>query len=277
MTPAEPPPGIGAQPVGRSGTGPLCVSAFDEPRSQVGIKAAATSRPRFESRPCFSCHPWLPPPTSAACDRGRPRYCRDFWDRGIGPACALTLAFLCRRGALRAAFCFSVFNRAMRNSNSDNSAYDMLVKRRALAICPLHQGRSTRPRASQLRTHTRLLSPAGNLRSTGVALSLVGPRAASHTQRVHKAGLAIGFVSIGASPTRPPPIDERCTSIREMLATARASLLGGRYTPLGMQRSVIPTSATQRRIGGPGNSLFQGSRSLLRGVGAPGRRVRASV
>jgi hypothetical protein len=52
-------------------------------------------------------------------------------------------------------------------------------------------------------------------------------------------------------------MDERCTSIREMLATARATLRGGQYTPLGMQRSVIPTSATERRIGGPGTLCFK--------------------
>ena len=53
-------------------------------------------------------------------------------------------------------------------------------------------------------------------------------------------------------------MDERHTSIREMLATARTSLPGrGRYMPPGNQRCAIPTSATQRRIGGPGTLCFK--------------------
>jgi hypothetical protein len=73
-------------------------------------------------------------------------------------------------------------------------------------------------------------------------------------------------------------MDERHTSIREMLAIARASLLGrGRYMPPGhaeVRDPHIGDAAAHRR---PRNPLLQGSRSLLRRVGAPGCRVRASV
>jgi hypothetical protein len=48
----------------------------------------------------------------------------------------------------------------MRTSNSDNSAYDILVKRRALAIYALHEGRFNAP-ASLYTTYPHAALVAG--------------------------------------------------------------------------------------------------------------------